>query len=60
MSAKEFVAPGRAVAADNVNLKIGIPECDRQVVEQVEYPRIILMNFAGAVIPQIAVQDSAS
>src|SRR5438552_4316676 len=27
MNTKEFVAPGSAVTADDVNLKIGIPEC---------------------------------
>src|SRR5579864_7297240 len=56
MSTEEFVAPGRAVAADDTNLKIGIPERNSQVVEQVEYPGIVLMNFAGAVVAQITVQ----
>ncbi len=56
MSAKEFVAPGRSLAADHINFKIGIPESGNQVVEQVEYPGIILMNFAGAVVAQITVQ----
>jgi hypothetical protein len=39
MSAEEFVAPRRAVAADDINLKIGIPERSSEVVEEVEYPR---------------------
>lgn len=56
MSTKKFVAPGRAVAADDVDFKIGIPECSRQVVEQVKYPRIIFMNLAGAMVAQITVQ----
>ena len=56
MSAKEFVAPGSAVAADDINLKIGIPECGSQIVEQVEYLGIVLMNFAGAVVAQITVE----
>ena len=56
MSAEEFVAPGRAVAANNVNFKVGIPECCSQVVEQIEYPGVVFMNFAGAVVSQVIVQ----
>ena len=52
MSAEEFVAPGCTVAADYINLKIGIPECGSQVVEEVEYPGIVLVNFTSAVIAQ--------
>jgi len=56
MSAEEFIAPGRAETADDINPKIGIPECSSQVVEEVEYPGIVLMNFTGAVIAQKTVQ----
>ena len=56
MRAQEFVAPGRAVAADHIDLKIGIPQCGHQVVEQVEYAGIVFMNVARAVVPQITVQ----
>jgi hypothetical protein len=57
MSAEEFVAHGSAVAADYINLKIGIPECIRQVAEQVEYPGIVLVNLAGPVVAQIVIQS---
>ena len=56
MGAQELVAPRRAVAADDINLEIGIPEFGREVVQQVEHPRIIFMNLAGAVVAQIVVQ----
>jgi len=56
VSAKEFVAPWRAVAADDINLKIRIPERSSQVVEKVEDPRIIIVNFAGSMVPQVTVQ----
>jgi hypothetical protein len=58
MSAKEFIAPWSAVTADNVNLKIRIPERGCQVVKEVEYAGIVLMNFASAVVAQITVQAS--
>src|SRR5208283_1514870 len=56
MRAEEFVAPGRAVAADDINLEIGIPQRHSQVVQQVEDSGIVLVNFAGAVVSQIAIQ----
>src|SRR5271163_3204195 len=56
VSSEEFVAPGRAVAADNVNLKIGISERGHQVVQKVEHARIVLVNLSGAMVPQVIVQ----
>ena len=56
MSAKKFVAPGRTVAADNINLEVGISERGCQVVQQIKYPGIILMNFASAVVAQVMIQ----
>jgi hypothetical protein len=56
MTTEELVAPGGAVTADNINLKIGIPERGSQVVEEIEHPGIVLMNLAGAVVVQITVQ----
>ena len=56
MSAEEFVAPGRTVAADYINLKIGIPQPSSQVMQKVEYPRIVLVNLAGAVVSKITIQ----
>src|ERR1700756_3292013 len=36
MSAKEFVAPGRTVTPDYVNLKIGIPKRRGQIMQQIK------------------------
>ena len=55
MSTEEFVAPRRPVAADHINLKIGISERGSQVVQEIEYTRIVLMNFARTVVSQISV-----
>ena len=56
MSAQKFVAPWRAVAANNIDLHIRIPQRCRQIVEQVEHPRIVVTNVARAVVAQITVQ----
>jgi len=60
VSTKESVALGSAVATDYINLKVGISECSGQVAEQVEYPGIVLMNFAGPVVAQITVEANQS
>jgi hypothetical protein len=56
MSSEEFIAPWRAVTTDNVNFKIGISQRGHQVVQEVEYSRIVLVNLAGAMVTQIMVQ----
>jgi hypothetical protein len=56
MSAEEFVAPRSAIATEEVDLKVRIPECGSQVVEQVEHLRVALVNCAGPVVAQITVE----
>jgi hypothetical protein len=56
MSPEEFVAPRRAIATEDVDLKVRIPECGSQVVEQVEDARVVIVNYAGAVVAQITVE----
>jgi UDPglucose 6-dehydrogenase len=51
MSAEEFVVSGRSITADNIYLKIGIPEESSQVMQKIEQARIVLVNFAGAMVP---------
>ena len=58
MRAEEFVAPRRAIPADDVDLKIRIAKFRRQVVQEVEHAGIVLMNFAGAVVAQILAEAS--
>jgi hypothetical protein len=56
MSAEEFIAPRRAIATEDVDLKVRIPECGSQIVEQVEHSRIVIVNCASAVVAQITVE----
>ena len=56
VSAEELIAPGCAIAADNIDLEIWIAERGSQIVQQVEHPRIICANIPGTVIPQIMVE----
>jgi hypothetical protein len=56
VSAEEFIAPRRAIAANDVDLEAGIPECRCQVVEQIEDSRVVLVNCAGPVVAQIMVE----
>ena len=43
-------------AADYINLEVGIPKRSGQVPQKVEYPRIVFVNLACPVVPQIAIQ----
>src|ERR1035438_2849478 len=56
VSAEELIAPGCAIATDNIDLEIRIAERGSQIVQQVEHPRIICANITGTVIPQIMVE----
>jgi hypothetical protein len=55
MCAEELVPPGRAVSADDINLKVGISKRGSKVVEKVEHPRIVRVNVGGAMVTQISV-----
>jgi hypothetical protein len=59
-SAEEFVAQRRAIATEDIDLKVRIPECGSQVVEQVEHSRVVLVNCAGPVVAQITVEANVS
>ena len=54
--AKEFVAPGRAVAADHIDLAAGIIERQREVVEQVKEPRIEVMHLSRTVVTEEVIE----
>jgi hypothetical protein len=51
-ASQKFVAPRRSIAADNVNFLIRPARGGNQVVEQIEDPRIVGMDFARPVVPQ--------
>ena len=57
MGSQEFVAPGCAETTDHIDLKMGIPERGSQVVEEIEHPGIVFVNFTGAVVTQKTVQE---
>ena len=48
---EKLVAPGSAVAANDVNFAIGPSDRDGQIMEQVEDPLIQLEDRTRAVIP---------
>jgi len=51
-AAKKFVAPRRAVAADNVDFSAGMADGGGQITEQIEKARIEINDITGAMIPQ--------
>ena len=55
---QEFVAPGRAVSADDVDLTAGIVQGRGQVVEQVEQVGIEMTYLSRAMVTQIVVELS--
>ncbi len=54
--AQEFVARGRAVAANHIDFTTGIVERRGQVVEKIEKPRIEMAHISGTVVAQIMVK----
>ena len=53
---QEFVAPGRAVSTDNVDLTAGIVQRRGQVVEEVEQVGIKMTYFSRAMVAEIVVE----
>lgn len=58
--AQKLIAPRRPIAADDINFRIRLPKLGSQVVEQVEYSRIVMVDVAGAVITKIFVESCQS
>src|SRR5208282_293684 len=54
--AEEFVAPGRAVSADHVDLSRGIMERSGEVVEQIKKARIEMVHVSGSMIAEKVVE----
>lgn len=53
---QEFVAPGRSVSTDHVDLAAGIVHRTCQVVEQVEQMGIEMTYLAGTMVAEIAIE----
>ena len=51
-ASQKFVAPRRSIAADNVNFFVWPARGSNQVVEQIEDPRIVGMDFSRPVVSQ--------
>ncbi len=57
-STKKFVAPGRAISADDVDLTVRPPYGSSQVMQQIEQAFVERMNLTGSMIPQKLVKAS--
>jgi len=57
-SAEKFVAPRGAIAADDVDFGIGSADGSGEIGENVEDVRIVVLDFAGAVIAEKMVELS--
>lgn len=51
-AAKKFVAPRRAIAANNVDFSAGMANSRRQIAEQIKQARIKINDVTGAVIAE--------
>lgn len=60
MSAEKFVAPRRAIAANDINFSIGPSNGSGQVVKEVEHSRIVVVNVTGAMIAKIFIESGQS
>ena len=56
VGAEVFIAPGRAVAAYDIDLGVGTPQRHGQIMQKIEDARIVVVNIAGAVVAQILIQ----
>jgi hypothetical protein len=48
--AKEFVAPGTAIAADNIDFSVGMADGSGEIREDVKDVRIVMLDFASAMV----------
>ena len=55
-AAEKLIAPGRPVAANDVDFGFGLPNGDGQIVQQVKNAPVQLNHVAGAMIAQKLVQ----
>lgn len=53
---QHFIGPRRAITADHIDLTIWPAERSEQIMQEIEDPRVIGVNLAGAAVAQIVVQ----
>ncbi len=56
VKAEIFITPRGAIAADNLDLGVRAAECRSQVMQKIEYARIVVVNIAGTVIAQVPIK----
>ena len=54
--AKVVVAPRRAIAADDVDLVVGMTQLYQQIVEQIEFLDVVILHVIGAMVAQEVVE----
>src|SRR6266700_1895 len=54
--AKKFIAPGRPVSTDHVDLFVRASNGRGEIVQQVEQPRVKVTNFSGTVVAEKTVK----
>ena len=50
-----LIAPGCSVAAHDIDLGIGAPKGNGQIVQKIEYTGIVIASIAGTMIAQIGI-----
>jgi len=56
MGAQKFIAPRRAVPANNVNLPVRPTQFRIEIVEQIENPGIVGQNCARTMVAQVMIE----
>ncbi len=56
MAAEKSIAPRRAVTTDHIDFRIRVAESTGQIVQQIEQPRIEMVDRSGAVVAKKVLQ----
>ena len=54
--AQVVVAPGRAVAADDIDDAVGVSEASHEVVEEIEFADVVVLDVSSAVVAEEVVE----
>ena len=60
VSPQKFIAPRRAVAGNDIDFIVGMPEFRLNIVKQIKQPRIVMEYVSGPPIFQIFIETSES
>lgn len=56
--AQELITPGRTVAAEHVNFRIGLFQFVFEIMKQIEHTWIIMADISRSTVSQVLVQPS--